>query len=65
MGTKPSHVAEAWRNDNTCTLDGKRAKIVGWNLNFGIIATMDGKQDVEFAWSTIARIMSKDRAFRS
>ena len=40
-----------------CTLDDLPAKIIGRSLIFGKIAPLNGGVAVEFAWSTIDRIM--------
>lgn len=57
--------AIAYRDDNTCTLNGKPAVIQGWLLRFGWVCTLDGSQKVEFCWDTIARIMDRDRTFKA
>ena len=56
---------EKWRDDNACTLDGKPAKVIGWKLDFPMVAQLHGPYAVEFSWATVNRIMSNDRAFRS
>lgn len=48
-----------------CTLDGKPATIVGRNLDAGIVAHYPQGLRVEYAWPTIARVMSERGRFRS
>jgi len=62
---KETNVADKWRDDNSCTLDGKPAKIIGWKNKYATVATLDGTSSFEWAWKTVARIMSLDRQFKS
>lgn len=68
-GRRPEDVeiADRWAGE-PCTLDGKPAKVVGRLRRFAEVASLDrhaGDKAVSFAWSTVDRIMSADRAFRS
>ena len=47
-----------WRDDNSCTLNGKPAKIVGWKLDFPVVAELDGPLAVEYSWATVDNVMS-------
>lgn len=58
-------IAQKWRDDNSCTLDGKPAKIVGWAMEFPIVAQMDSPTSCEFSWAAVNRIMERDRKFKS
>ena len=52
---------------NGCTLDGKPAYVTGYNLAFAAV-TPKGHGNggsVEFAWGTVARILSTHRNFQS
>lgn len=48
-----------------CTLDGRPAEVIGRRLRFGLVAEYPRGRMVEFAWSTIARVMRAGGAFRS
>jgi hypothetical protein len=48
-----------------CTLDGKPATVAGRLLDHGIVAQYPQGLRVEFAWPTIARIMTAGGEFRS
>jgi hypothetical protein len=50
-------------NDNGCTLDGQRAHVGGYNNPTATVAS--GAVKVEFAWATVARILSSHRNFQS
>ena len=51
---------------NGCTLDGAPAYISGSRLEFARVHRKDGKGgSVEFAWATVARILSTHRNFQS
>lgn len=56
--------AELWTGTH-CYLDDKPAKITGRLNAYATVATMDGKQAVEFAWHTVNRIMYGNMEFRS
>jgi hypothetical protein len=47
------------------TLDGKPAKVSGALQPFATVAQLPSGNAVEFAWSTVARIVAKDGSFRS
>lgn len=47
--------------DTRVTLDGKPARITGFRLPFAWIQSND--DTVEFAWSTVARVVANDREF--
>lgn len=48
------------------TLDGHPAYVSGYNLPFAKVHRRDGKGgDVEFAWATVAHILSTHRSFKS
>jgi hypothetical protein len=48
-----------------CTLDGKPAIIIGRALDFGIVSHYPQGLRVEYAWPTIARVMSAGGGFKS
>lgn len=51
---------------NGCTLDGHPAYVSGYRLDFAKVQRRDGRGgEVEFAWATVAHILSTHRAFRS
>ena len=56
---------ERWRDDNACFLDGQPAKVVGWKLDWPLVAHLNSPLAVEFSWATVNRIMSGDRHFKS
>lgn len=47
------------------TLDGKAASIVGFRLDYGIVAALDGSARFEWAWPTIERVVAAGGDFRS
>lgn len=48
------------------TLDGQKAKVVGYGCEFATVTTMDGRQRVEFAWQTVRRVVQHSHgAFKS
>lgn len=47
------------------TLDGRPASIAGRQLDYAIVATLDGETRHEWAWSTAARIVATGGDFRS
>lgn len=49
----------------SCTLDGKPATVAGMYLDYARIATLDGKQSIEYAWPTVQRVMESGGNFRS
>ena len=56
-------LANLWAGKQ-CTLNGKRAKIVGGKLPFPKIVELDGGQlEAEFSWQAVDRIMKGSRAF--
>ena len=57
--------AARWRDDNSCTLDGHPAKIIGWKNDFATVARLDGKAEFDWAWETVDRIMENNRDFKS
>ncbi len=48
-----------------CTLDGVPATIMGRLNDFGTVAALPHGARFEYAWPTIARIMQRDRSFKS
>jgi hypothetical protein len=50
-------------HDNDCTLNGRPARIVGWQSDFPSVAQINGPLVVEFSWSAINSVMSKNRSF--
>jgi hypothetical protein len=48
-----------------CTLDGLDATIAGSQLEAGIVAHYPQGLRVEFAWPTIAKVMSEGGRFQS
>lgn len=46
------------------TLDGEPAQIVGVHHRFAMVRTLDGAKEAGWAWSTAARIVARDGAFR-
>jgi hypothetical protein len=49
-----------------CTLDGQPAVVSGYGLPFAHVRRKDGKGgDVEFAWSTVDRILNRNGEFNS
>lgn len=47
------------------TLDGRRARVIGYANPFATVATLPDGPRVEFAWSTVARIIERGGEFRS
>lgn len=47
------------------TLDGKPAAIHGYAREFATVRVRGTNESVEFSWPTVARIMKKDKAFKS
>lgn len=45
------------------TLDGQPAKVMGYNKDFPIVRSRINS--VEYSWSTVKRIIARDRAFKS
>lgn len=45
------------------TLDGQPAKVMGYNNAFPIVRSRINS--VEYSWSTVKRIIARDRAFKS
>mgnify|MGYP003610665828 CR=1 FL=1 len=61
-----AHLVEDAR-ENGCTLDGKPAYVTGYNRETAAV-TPKGHGNggsVEFAWATVARILSTHRNFQS
>lgn len=51
---------------NGCTLDGYPAYVSGYRLDFAKVHRKSGKGgEVEFAWATVAHILSGHRRFQS
>lgn len=51
---------------NGCTLDGKPAYVTGYNLEFAQVHLKSSTgTSVEFAWATVAHILSTHRSFQS
>lgn len=49
-----------------CTLDGYPGYVSGSNLPFAKVHRRDGRGgEVEFAWATVAHILSTHRSFKS
>lgn len=63
--TLPLEQAGRWFVGEDCTLDGNMATIVGRRLEHGIVATLPVGPRVEFAWPTIAKVMSEGGRFKS
>lgn len=54
------------RSNNPVTLDGLPAVVRGAFLPFALVCRADGRGgNVEFAWATVARVMTKGGAFTS
>lgn len=51
--------------DAPCTLDGEPALVCGRLMQFATIAALNGHGYVEFAWNTVARILSNGGDFQS
>lgn len=52
--------------ENGATLDGGKAYVSGYENEFATVALIGGKGGkVEFAWPTVARILSTHRNFQS
>lgn len=49
----------------SCWLDGKEAKVGGRLNRFATVATLDGKQSLEYSWHVVNRVMRANREFRS
>lgn len=47
------------------SLDGRPASIAGRQLDYAVVATLDGSMRHEWAWSTAARIVARGGEFRS
>ena len=56
---------DRWKNDNACLLDGKPAKVIGWKLDWPLVAHLDSPLAVLYSWATVNRIMAEDRRFKS
>lgn len=61
--------AEKWAGES-CTLDGKPARIIGRRLRFGQVALTDpmtvGRYVVaEYSWTAIDRVMQSGGVFKS
>ncbi len=51
--------AQRLYHDNPAvTLDGREAVIAGWRNDYPTVCTLDGKQRVEYARETIARVVT-------
>lgn len=64
MNKQQVSLADQWAGQS-CTLNGKPAKITGRLLPHGIVSEINGPISHEWAWKTIDRIMRKDKAFKS
>ena len=62
MSDKQKCIAK-WRDNNACTLNGKPAKVVGWKLDFPVVAELDGPFAVEYSWAAVDRVMSDGGRF--
>ena len=52
--------------DTVVTLDGKRAKVSGYNNPFATVTQLDTGLSVEFAWETVRRVVVlRGGAFRA
>jgi hypothetical protein len=43
--------------DTVVTLDGKRARVSGYNNPFATVTQLDTGYSVEFAWETVRRVV--------
>ena len=41
-----------------CTLDGRKATVVGRKNRFGMVRTLDGSRSAEYSWETIKRVFT-------
>jgi hypothetical protein len=57
-------ISERWAGE-LCTLDGKRAKVIGRNADFATIATLPDGPAYQWCWQTVDSRMQSDRAFHS
>jgi hypothetical protein len=53
------------KDQDNLTIDGKPAIVVGYHNQFATVVALDESARVEFAWSTVERIVNKDGAFKS
>ncbi len=60
--TSKRAIADQYAGDD-CTLNGEPARILGRLLPFARIRS--DSQEVEYAWETVALVMTTSRAFRS
>lgn len=68
MNTFPSTITREDRialTDAKVTLDGRRAKISGYNLEFAVVTDLETGSSHEWAWLTAARIANSGGAFKS
>lgn len=63
MISEKAKIAQQWRNDNACKLDNEPAKVVGWGERFATVASET--KAFQWSWEAVARIMAKDRQFKS
>ena len=52
-------------NTNGCTLDGQRAYVGGYMKDFATVGIARSGLSVQFAWATVAHILSTHRSFKS
>lgn len=63
---KKALVADSRDPEKPCYLDGKRASVSGFLNDTASVRQRDGRGGVvEFAWPTVARILSTHRNFQS
>lgn len=65
--SEESKLATKWVGKN-CTLNGRRANIVGGHLRFALVRIHDFEKpqyDTEYSWQAVERVMSADKAFKS
>jgi len=55
-------IADKWTG-YTCLLNGEKAVIKGRLLKFPIVASIESDLTIEYSWSTVDRIMKRDRKF--
>ncbi len=49
-----------WNDDWAAlvTLDGERAKITGWEMDFAVVMSLESEAKAEFCWETVERIVN-------
>lgn len=65
MVANKNSIRDKW-SGQSCTLDGKPAKVTGRLLDFAVISPLDHKiGQVEFSWAAVDLIMSHNGKFSS